>query len=815
MLSRRGTAARITIQFTALLLGLYLCMAVLLHAAAARVSAQVILSPLISLFPAGVMLYAAYALWHAQAAHAPHAARALAVVGLALFAAALGDLFTLFFTAGHWPEPRLSPGDIFNLLACPAFLLGALLLPARKQGLHEGLKMILDLMIVLIATALVGWDSLIAPLARAAASGAWGEMLRASVSAWNDGLLILAVFWLLYHEFGAGYHRTGLLLAGGGSLLILYHGLYRYLLVTTGVLPGGALVEVIHTASSLLFALSGAAVVVWVRMGGELPAEAEQRPALMGTSWWHYLPYLFVLAAYLLLLQRSFIGMTLSIREIALAFGGIVMLVLLRQFLSLHENKQLYQGLRDVHRQLQQQTVALAQVNSGLQQEILERRRVEARLSYDALHDGLTGLPNRGLFLDRLAQAARKQKRNSQYRYAVLFLDLDSFKVINDSLGHHMGDQLLIRTAQRLQDCIRGTDTLARLGGDEFVVLLEDVGFPEDVILTANRLQSEVSKPILIQDNRVYITVSIGIVRGGEDSGRPEDILRDADLAMYQAKSRGKGRYEIFHTGMRDSAISRMVLENDLRSALENNEFILMYQPIVELPRQRLVGFEALVRWQHPWRGLLPPAEFLPLAEETGMILPLGQWILERACRQAVEWLRAFPGLLPLKMSVNISGTQLKQPGFVHHVVDVLARTHLPPESLALEVTETVCLDSLERVAATLRELQTLGIEAQIDDFGTGYSSLSYLQRLPVYSIKIDRSFIHDLNAAGSSTPDIVRAIFAMVNHLGIKAIAEGIENEAQLDALRRLNCRYVQGFLLAAPMDAQNAERWVQTVQV
>ncbi len=308
----------------------------------------------------------------------------------------------------------------------------------------------------------------------------------------------------------------------------------------------------------------------------------------------------------------------------------------------------------------------------------------------------------------------------------------------------------------------------------------------------------------------MFVSVSIGIVDKVDEYEIPEDVLRDADLAMYQAKSHGRARYEIFHTGMRANAILRMELENDLRRAIDEKEFVLYYQPILELSEQRLVGFEALIRWQHPERGLVPPAEFITVAEETGLILPLGKWVLFEACRQASEWQERLHLQMPIKVNVNISGRQLKQPDFVAMVMQALEENHLAANCLALEVTESVCLDSLEMVAGTLEALQMLGVETQIDDFGTGYSSLSYLQRLPVRSIKIDRSFIHAINDVSSSAPDIIRAIFSMVNDLGLKAVAEGIENEAQLSELKRLRCSYVQGFLLAMPMDEPNLERWL-----
>lgn len=802
MLTRRSTATRISLQITGLLLVFYVAALLLVNPSALRVPIGVILSPLISLFPAAVLMYAAGSLLGADHPYLPRAARAWSVMGLGLFLAAVGDLLALFNRAQS-PASRLpglsfvTPADVFFLAACPVFLLGVMLLPAPRQTRREGLTMGLDLALVTVVFILADLESLV---------GAGAAGIKTAVSAWDDFLLLLAVFWLVYHAYDRENRRPVMLLAGGAGTLVLYH-LTERLLLHTGAVPGGALIEMIHAASSLLLSLAGAAVVVGLRLGSDklLPAD---RQVLANTAVWHAVPYLSVLAAYGLLLARSGLSTPVFVRAAALLFGVSLILLLLRYLLAAGERQRLEQALSDAGAQLRTRSADLERANQSLEQEIIERRSVEARLSYDVLHDGLTGLPNRALFIDRLEQAVRKKKRNAAFQFAVLYLDIDSFKVMNDSLGHPAGDQLLVHTARTLLGCVRATDTVARLGGDEFAILLEDVGFPEGVILTAKRLLADLNQPVVIDDARVVVSASIGLVQCGEGCQRPEDILRDADLAMYQAKSRGRGRFEVFQPGLRESAISRMALESDLRSALENNEFTLWYQPILKLPNH-LVGFEALVRWQHPARGLLAPAEFIPLAEETGMILPLGEWILERACRQAVDWLRVFPSLERVKMSVNISGIQLRQPDFVHSVVDVLGKTHLPPERLALEVTESVCLDGLERVAATLRDLQVLGTEVHIDDFGTGYSALSYLQRLPVYTIKIDRSFIHDLSGVGG-TSDIVRAIFSMVNHLGIKAVAEGIENQAQLDALRRLNCHYVQGFLLARPMDAVSAERWL-----
>lgn len=799
----RSTASRISLQLAGLLLVAFLAALLAAGYIARQLTIPVIICLFISLAPAGMAIYAARALYRAGRLRL---AGAWAIISVALACAAPGNLLPLVVPAGGQALFDPAAECLIPLAACPAFLLGVLLLPAHEQTHNERLKMVLDLAIVLIAWVLVDWDSLAGLAGLFTHASPWEAAEKGAVAACGDILIILAVFWLLYHHYRPDQRRPALLLAGGGSLLVFHHLLDRFALRAGGA-PSGVVIESVHMASSLFFILAGLAVLMDLQASA--PEESDDPVSeSMVANWYYYLPYLFVLSAYGLLLQRNFISTRLSMLALTLAFGGIITLVLLRQFLSLRENRQLFQGLNEAHLKLQQQTTALERMNQEMQQEIVERRRAEDRLSYDAMHDGLTGLPNRALFLDRLEQACRKKARNPAYQYAVLFLDLDSFKLMNGSLGCPAVDQILMRIAQDLQGYVRGTDTVARVSEDEFAILLEDVGYPEDVVLTAKRLLAELNRPVLIGDKRLFVSASIGIVAGNEIHGEPEEILRDADLALYQAKLQGKGGYVLFHDTMRETAISHMTLESDLRAALENHQFTLWYQPIIELPNN-LVGFEALVRWQHPTRGLIAPTEFIPLAEATGLILPLGRWILETACRQAVEWIEIFPELANMKMGVNISGLQISQPDFVHSVVEVLQETRLSPECLALEVTESVCLGGLEQIADTLNDLQALGIEVQIDDFGTGYSSLSYLQRLPVYTIKIDRSFIRSLTEPGAS-PDIVRAIFSMVNHLGIKAVAEGIENEAQLEALQQLNCRYVQGYLLARPMEPDHAACWM-----
>ncbi len=447
------------------------------------------------------------------------------------------------------------------------------------------------------------------------------------------------------------------------------------------------------------------------------------------------------------------------------------------------------------------------------QQEIAERKVAEQRLLHDAIHDALTGLPNRALLMDRLRFAVERAKRREGYLYALLFMDLDRFKDVNDSLGHMMGDQLLIETAKMLAGNLRPTDTVARLGGDEFVVLLEDINNISDATTLADRIQRTLSTSIQLTGHPVYITASIGIVLSVTGYQQPEDVLRDADIAMYRAKALGKNRYEIFDPAMRDRIMERLKLENELRRALDRRELDVFYQPIVSLKTGRIIGLESLVRWHHPERGLVLPGEFIPLAEETGLIIPLDRYVLREACRQMHEWHAQMPTEPPLTVSVNMSGRQFTQPDLIESIELILKDTSLEPPSLNVEITESTIMEDHEYTANVLSKLQALGVQVQIDDFGVGYSSLSYLARFPLNALKVDRTFIK-LMTEDSNYLKIVQAIVMMTHGLGMGVIAEGVETEKQLTQLNALGCEYVQGYLLAVPLDSQKVkELLVKTV--
>lgn len=439
--------------------------------------------------------------------------------------------------------------------------------------------------------------------------------------------------------------------------------------------------------------------------------------------------------------------------------------------------------------------------------DITERKHIEQQLQHNALYDALTSLPNRALFQDRLERAFTAAKRHPEYLFAVLFLDFDGFKIINDSLGHTVGDQLLIAIAQRLQTCLRSADTVARMGGDEFTILLDGITDLGEATQVAERIQSAVKQPFDLSGQRVFAPVSIGIALNTPDYERPEDLLRDADTAMYRAKALGRARYEIFNVAMHTQALQRLQLENELHHAIEREEFTLYYQPIVALPSGKLIGFEALVRWQHPQRGLLGPGEFIPIAEETGRIIAIDRWVLRTACQQMRAWHEGAPhGTTPLTISVNLSSKHFSTPALAEQIEGILTESGLAKGALKLEITESAIMDNTESAVVTLRQLSALGIQLSMDDFGTGYSSLGYLHRFNFDVLKVDRSFISQMSERNENM-EIIQAIVSLATSLRIEVVAEGVETAQQLTQLRKLDCQYGQGYYFSKPLERAAAE--------
>lgn len=446
---------------------------------------------------------------------------------------------------------------------------------------------------------------------------------------------------------------------------------------------------------------------------------------------------------------------------------------------------------------------------AGSLTDVTQRRLAEQQVQHDALHDGLSLLPNRALFLDRLGQAVARGRRRRDRRFAVVLLDLDRFKIVNESLGPGIGDQLLVATARRLENCLRTGDTAARLGGDEFAILLDDVGDASDAIRTAERVQAELSAPHRLSGREVFTTSSIGIALSHAGYERPEEVLRDADIAMYRAKALGKACHVVFDEGMHGRAAELLDLDSALRRAIERREFVLHFQPIVSLEHGRIAGFEALVRWMHPERGMVPPGEFVPVAEETGLIVPIGRLVLSLACSQLQEMQRKVGADNGPSISVNVSARQLAGPGLVDDVRAALSETGINPASLRVEITESVVMENARVAAETLEALKRLGVQIYMDDFGTGYSSLSTLHRLPIDALKIDRSFVSGLGVDGENSV-IVHTIVTLARVLGMEVIAEGVETAVQLAQVRALKCDHGQGFFFAHPVSAGTAQEMV-----
>ena len=464
----------------------------------------------------------------------------------------------------------------------------------------------------------------------------------------------------------------------------------------------------------------------------------------------------------------------------------------------------------ELEKRVIERTKQLAHANEQLKEQILERNRAEQELLHIALHDSLTGLANRSLFMKQLQKCIERTKQDRTYLFAVLLLDCDRFKLVNDSLGHEVGDRVLIAISKRLKSCLGSQDMLARLGSDEFTMILEEIEEIQDAIEIAQKIQKQLEYPLDIDQYHVFINASIGIAVGTDTYQKPEHLLRDADIAMYRAKNFGNAScYQVFESSMRDRALKRLHLETDLRLAIERQEFFLHYQPIISLTTARLTGFEALIRWQHPENGLISPGEFIPIAEETGLIIPMGLWVLREACQQMQDWEKE-SDLLNLQINVNLSVKQFRQPNLIESIDQILQQTNLDKRRLKLEITESAIMDNAEYAYQVLNQLKTREIQLSIDDFGTGYSSLSYLHRFHVDTLKIDRSFVNTISEDDESL-EIIEAIVTLAHQLKMDLVAEGVETAMQFNQLRSLGIEFAQGYFFSKPLDKKSAEIFIR----
>ncbi len=747
----------------------------------------------------------------------------------AIFTAATAS-FTLARAAGlieaFFPGTGFAPGRLLDGLFSTLFLGGVLLHPVSRNPQH-GLARLSDSLIVVLSSGFITWLYFLLPALDAAIlSGGLGNPLNrlAQVAIPVGDLLMLWALIMLWMRSYPPHIRPAmsLLLAGGSAIMMsnAFHiGLLSGSALFTPVWPG-----LLQFLAICLLMLAGLLQYLSSSPQGlPLPAvRLFREPAIfqalrMGT------PAIWVGIVFFLVQvtpsQHSFWNQL----AFTVWMGCIVTLMITRQVIELDKNRRLTSELEDLKasldRQVKTRTAELMRVNEELRQEMAERAHVEQILrereeamEFTAMHDALTGLPNRLLLMEHLRQAIRKIQRWDNYDVALLFLDFDGFKAVNDRFGHPFGDKVLIAVAQRLRHYVRQMDTVARLGGDEFVVLLQGIHFEDGAECSAvERLREVICEPYEIEGQRIILSASIGVVVGDKSYQQPADFLRDADLAMYEAKAQGKDRYVLFGPKLRKDALERLVLEDDLRGALARDELVLYYHPILSLDSHRITGFEALVRWQHPRRGMMLPDEFLPIAETAHLILPITRRLLLQACTQMKTWQASHPDDRNLTIILTLSPVIFAHPGTLEIVEETLAATRLSPRSLKLEITEGAMGQDSQATLEILHAWSRRGIQIQIDDFGTGYASLSYLHRFPIDALKIDRSFIQDIQPNGEQGR-LARTVITLARELNLDVIAEGVETVDQLAFLESLGCQYAQGYLISRPLPHEEVPAFLRS---
>lgn len=745
-----------------------------------------------------------------SARHSRQLALAWGMIACSALAFALGDAIWAVLELGLSEPPFPSLADAFYLLNYPFLLAGVLMLPEGPATRGEQIKKVLDGGIVMVVSILAFWNFLMGPLVASNAGYPFLEQAILIAYPIGDLILLWALLRLIYMRSDQREENDvpAFLLAASLTVTIVADCIYTYQ-AFVGTYVSGGFLDIVWRAGILLIGLAGISQTTAFRSRKNVTKFPDRLEWFIRKmkSITPYFPYLWLIAAYIILMRSTTYPMYMDFLSLSAAVGGIIALILLRQMITLIENDTLNAELQRTMAKLQGQTYELEKTNQELQGEINERKAIERQLTHDSLHDAMTGLPNRVLFLDRLGQAIEYCKRRPDYNFSVLFVDLDHFKVINDSLGHIVGDQLLISVGRRMRETLRSSDTVARLGGDEFAILLEVTGEKDSASKVAEKLEQTIRLPFQVDSHELYVTASIGIVMDISGYAHAQEILRDADIAMYQAKAQGKARFEIFNVEMRSHALSRLELEQELRIALENDEFQLYYQPILSIQSHELTSFEALIRWSHPARGLLSPGQFLPVAEDSGLILPIEKWVLQEACVQLKKWHEKYPAWQHVTVNVNISNKLFSQVSFVDEVIKALQTSGLKAESLRLEITENVLISNYTAANVVFTRLRELGIQLQIDDFGSGYSALGYLQHFPISAIKIDKSFVDEIGKSRRGI-ELIRAIVSMARELGMEAIAEGIETAEQLKELQELSCHLGQGFLLSKPLDKYAAEK-------
>ena len=730
-----------------------------------------------------------------------------AILAVAQFATFSGDVLWTYNEVILHATPFPSSADAAYLFFYPLFLVGVIFLISTKLKPVEWIKRGLDISIIMSAASLGFWVFLFAPTLVSQTGVSPLEQVLAIAYPVGDLILLFALMVVLYYRSETSYSGSTWILSFSVLLLIITDCIFGLQSLSETYISGN-LLDLGWWYSSILIAYAGLYQAVSAKTDTLITNENANVVALRTRipKLLYYFPYFTIAGAFVLLVVYH--DSDLSVKnELIIGVGFIFGFVILRQLIVLHENEQLVKNLTKVLEQLKLQTRNLDNANKDLQEEIVKRNLIQKKLSYDAMHDALTGLANRVLLINRLDHAIEKNIRENKWDYSVLFLDLDNFKAINDVLGHTVGDLALIELGQRLNKCIRSVDTLARFGGDEFVILLENTRKKNVTLSVANRILSELQRPYLYNGNKALITCSIGIVQGISGYKNSEEILRDVDIAMYTAKKGGKSRFEIFTIEMGTAATYQFMVESEFHRAITNNEFILQFQPIYRLQSGSISGFEALLRWEHPMRGLLEPDDFIPIAEDSGAINPIGDWVLNEACSQMHKWHLEYPDSSSMSISVNISGKQIINNGAVERIKEILNNTGLDPARLNLEITENTFIMDQSTINDHLSDLRNMGVSFSIDDFGTGYSSLSNLKIFSINEIKIDKIFAQGIEESNKSY-EICKSIINMAHQIGLNTVVEGIEDSEQLRIFQDLQCKFGQGFFLSKPLGAGEAEK-------
>lgn len=775
-----------------------------------RVIISDIQTPLISLGAMVALLLAAYR----TRQFSPVYTRVWLFLAIAQFFYFLGDFFWFIYELILNQSPYPSYSDLFYLLYYPFIFIAILQYPVRNFQSTDWMKRILDLLSILLGGLPIYWNYILGPIIEANSGLGFWEQALAYGYPMGDLILLGAIMLLFYNRVRDENQSPIILVAVGILAMVISDSAFSIETMLETYTTGGW-TDFGYVLQNLLVAAAGVWQIMTVR---RVSATGKLNSTLldMMTGLFSYLPLLWLAGLSAMLFDSYSRTLPMSFEQVYVFTVAIWVVVFLRQVVTNIDINRLLVSIDEHVATVRRQADDLEKVNAGLEEEMAlreeadqEREKIEEKLRFDALHDCLTQLPNRTLLIDRLDQSIARTKRTG-IPYAVLILDLDEFKQINDTKGHAAGDDLLVCVADRLKKCLRTNDTVARLGGDEFIVLLENPGDKVSVLTTCDRILYEFKSPFAITgDMNIFVSVSIGVVVEVNNYEKSSDVLRDADIAMYHAKEKGKSRFEIFRPEMRDSTNKRVIIENELRSAIEHNEFFLQYQPVFSLTTDTLIGFEALIRWNNPRLGMQSPAAFIPIAEESGQIVEIGDWVLEEACRQLIRWHNRFPLLKHLVVNVNISGKQFARPDFVEKLKRTIETTGIKAGSLKLEITESLLLDNKLRDSDFFNTLRQMGTLLQIDDFGTGYSSLSYLQHIPVNVIKIDRSFIKELGDGDKST-DLIKAIVNMAHSLNMETTAEGIETWEQKAILTGMDCDYGQGFLMSRPMDVNMIDEYL-----